>query len=280
MVVSIFANTQIQKTSYEKKQEKLVYSGRFAEKFGKQLNALRTPSKAMSTLLSWTEFMPLPYRWLSLFADQRYAVKAVTSTFALPMFFVKQIKLYESCQHLKNRLFMSNPLNMGKVIGDVKKIFFSFLAAILGGIKLTQLLDKTRIVNLNKISQLLPNILAKSNCLLSLALHSMKMIDISWALQSQLKKENLPVKEYSCSPSRKMTKTMMKLGANSAKVLSNSISVAALFLGWTINPLVSAAISTLSVVASITCKIACRNHFFGKRESKAFKAKAFAALPA
>lgn len=278
MVFSIPANTQIQAIPPKQKEgDNLLF--RLVEKFGEQLDLIRTPNKAIGALFRWVEFMPLSYRWLTFFADRRYAIKAVTSTFDLPMFFVKQVKLYETCIRLKNRLVSIRPLNMGKVIKNTKKIFFSFLAATLSGIKLTQLLDKTRVFALNKISRSLSSVLVKSDCLLSLGLYSMKAVDLSWILRSQLKKESLSNKEQKGKYSSQTTKTMMKLGSSSAKALSSSISAATLFLGCYINPLVTVAASTLSIAISIASKIVCHSNLLWKDKSKSVE-EAFASLPA
>ena len=278
MVFSISATTQIQVIPHRQKEENSLLF-RLVEKFGEQLDLIRAPSKAISTLFRWAEFMPLSYRWLAFFSEQRYAIKNATSTFAFPMFFVKQVKLYETCIRLKNRLLSMRPMNMGKVIKNAKKIFFSFLAATISGIKLTQLLDKTRIFALNKISSSLSSALTKSDCLLSLGLYIMKAIDLTWILRSQLKKESLSAKEQKWNYSSQVTKTMIKLGSNSAKVLSNSISAATLFLGCYINPLVTVAASTLSIAISIASKIVCHNNLFWKDKSKSIE-EAFASLPA
>src|SRR5690349_11108249 len=207
LVFSIPASTQIHAIQPKQKEE-YNYLFRLVEEFGEQLDLIRIPSKVISVVFTWAEFMPLSYRWLTFFAAQRYAIKTVTSTFALPMFFVKQVKLYETCMRLKNRLFSIHPLNMGEAIMNAKKIFFSFLAATISGIKLTQLLDKMRIFALNKISKSLPSVLVKSDCLLSLGLYSMKAVDLSWILRSQLKKESLSTKELKRNYSSQVTKTV------------------------------------------------------------------------
>jgi hypothetical protein len=273
LVSSISANTQILVTPSEKKDEdNLLF--RFSKKFSEQLDLIRIPNKVMSTLLGWAECMPLPSRLLAFIADQREVIKTVASTFALPKFFVKQVKLYETCNQLKNRLSAS-AVNLGKVIDAVKKTFFASLSAASAGIKLSQLLDKTRIIDLSKISRLLPNVLAKTDCLLSLGLNSMKIVDTFWILRAQIKKENRSPKERNWSFSNKTTKAIVKLGSRGVKVFSNSIAAAALFLGLYINPLVSVAVATLSIAD----KIIRHSKFFCKGKSKKSE-ETFAFLPA
>ncbi len=277
MVSSISISTQIAKNpSEEKKKDN--YFFRFVEKYGEQLDFIRLPNKAIGALLGWAEYMPLSSQLLSFIADRRYSIKTVTSTFAIPKFFIKQVKLFEACHHLKNRLSVQRLAGLDKVIEDVKKIFLAFLAATIATIKVPQLLDKTRIIDLNKISRMLPSVLAKSECLLSIGLYSMKVVDTTWVLRSQLKRENLSLADWKWSSSPKVTKTLLRLGSNSLQIISNSIAAAALFLGWYTNPLASLGVSMLSVTISILSKIDCHSHFFWK-DSKRTEA-AIASLPA
>lgn len=276
MVSSITTNTKITQTpSEEKKKDNDFF--RFFEKWGEQLDFIRLPNKVIGTWLGWAEYMLLPSQPLSLITDRRLTIKAVTSTFAIPKFFIKQVKLFETCYDLKNKL-SAKPAGLGKIIEDVKKTFLAFLAAITATIKVPQILDKTRIFDLNKISRALPTILAKSECLLSLGLYGMKVIDTGWTLCSQLKRKNRSLADRKWSSSPKVTKSLQKLGSNSLKVISNSFSAAALFLGSCANPLASLVISILSVIASLLGKIGCRSDIFWKDSKRA--EDAFASLPA
>jgi hypothetical protein len=256
-------NTQITVNPIEKKEKNNLFF-HFTKKFSEQLDLIRMPNKMISTLLSWTEFMPLPSQVLSFIADRRDKIKMVTSTFALPKLFIKQIKLYEACHYLKNRLSARGHVSLDKIVDDVKKKFLAFLSVTIKGIQLPQLLDKARIIDLNKISRMLLGALAKSECLLSLGYYSIKVADKAWILHTQLKSENQALAHWKWNSSPKATRTLIKLSTNSLKVLSNSISVAALFLGLHTNPLISLAVSTLSISVSIIAKITCHRNFFWK----------------
>jgi hypothetical protein len=269
-------NTQVTENLSEEKRRGNFFF-RFVEKYGEQLDIIRFPNKVISTLLGWTEYMPLPSQLLSFLADRRHVIKTVTSTFALPYFFVKQIKLLEMCNHLNNRLCVPRPVRLDKIVDDVKKVFLSFLSAMVATLKVPQALDKTRIIDLSKISRVLPNVLAKGDCLLSLGLYSMKVIDTTWLLGSQLKRENRSLADWNWSSSSKVTKTLLKLSSNSLKVFSNSIVAMALFLGWYTNPLISVAVSSLSLVVSLIGKIGCHRNFFWKDSKR--PEVGYAALP-
>lgn len=278
LVSSISTNTQIVKNPSEDKK-KDNYFFRFIEKCGEQLDIIRFPNKVISTLLGWKEYLPLPSQLLSFLSDRRHTIKTVTSTFALPKFFIKQIKLLETCNHLKNRLCAQVAVGVDKVVENVKKVFLAFLSATIATIKLPQVLDKTRIIDLSKISKMLPNVLAKCEGLLSIGLYSMKVVDTTWLLHSQLKKETRPLADWKWSSSPKVTKTLLKLASNSLKVFSNSVSTAVLFLGWCTNPLVSFGVSLLSLSVSVLGKVGSHSTFFRKDDSKRTEA-AFASLPA
>ncbi len=251
---------------------------RSVKKFGEQLDFIRLPNKVISTLFRWTEYIPLPSQLLSFFADRYHSIKEVTSTFAIPKFFIKQAKLFEACYHLQSRWSAQGFARLDKIVKDIKNFFFSFLSATIATIKLPQILDKTRIIDLNRISRALPSILAKSECLLSLGLSSMKVIDTTWTLRSQLKRENRSLADWKWNSSPTVTKTLLKLGSNSLTVISNSISAAALFLGRHVNPLVSLVVSTISISAALFSKVACHSKLTGKDSRCADKA--YFSLPA
>ena len=244
------------------------------QKFGKKLDIICLVNKAISNLLSWSEYLPLPSYILSFLADQRYQIKTVSSTFALPKFFIKQAKLYENLVLLKNRFSISGPFRLKNVVKEAKRTFFAFLSAVKTGIKVPQLLDKTRIIDLSKISRMLPSYFAKGECVVSTGLYGMKTVDTAMKLHTQLKKEN-----YSDKLSSKVKKTLLKLGSNTAKTVSNSIAGAALFLGWYNNPIIATAVSTFSISISIISKMIGHSKFFrGDKSNDLWKASA--SLPA
>ncbi len=245
-----------------------------ARKFGKKLDFVQLINKAVSNLLSWSEYLPLPSKVLSFLADQRFQIKTVSSTFALPKFFIKQAKLCETFMLLKNRFNVAGPDRLKKIAGGAKKTFFAFLSAVKTGMKLPQLLDKTRIVDLSKISRMLPNYLAKGEYLVSAGLCGMKTVDIARKLRAQLKKEN-----FSEKFSPKVKKTLLKLGANSAKTFSNSLAGAALFLGMYSNPIIATALSTLTIGISVISNMIGHTQFFRGDKSNGFW-EASASLPA
>ena len=97
--------------------------------------------------------MKLPDSWQVFLAVQRHSIKVVSSTFALPQFFIKQLKLYEACEQLKNNFTQEVPAKMEKIVGDVKKVFLSSISSIISTLKIPQLLHKTQVIDLSKVSR-------------------------------------------------------------------------------------------------------------------------------
>src|ERR1700722_6910395 len=244
----------------------------FAEKFKEQLSSVSLPNKVITTLLGWAQVVPLPSETLSFIAAQRNTIKSVSSTLALPKCFLAQSKLAKNSIDLKNKLTSSKSLSSGEIIEAVKKVFFAFLSSVTSFIKLPQVLHKTKIIDLNKISRSLPNALAKGEALLSLGVSSMKTVDSAWVLKEQLSSTNGRM-------TPKVKKTLFKLGSNSLGVLSSSLSAAVLLLEWYVNPLAALVVTTLSVGMPLASKIAPFNKLFWESDSK-IRDKAYASLPA
>ena len=240
---------------------------RIAHEFEKLLKLIRMPNKVISTLFGWAEMIYPSESWQTFLTAQRYTIKAVASTFALPKLIIKQVKLFEAWSHLKNSLTQEMPAKLEKIAGEVKKVFLSFLSCLAAGLKIPQLLDKTQVVDLSKISRLLPSVLRRAECLLSLALSSMKFIDTAWNLQEQLEKENANAPHHS-GHSAKTKSLIFKLGTSSIKIVSDSINAASLFLGWYATPIVNLTVSTISLTASVVSKLVRNSHLFGMKEPK------------
>jgi hypothetical protein len=245
---------------------------KFTEKFSEHLSSALFPNKIVTTLLGWAEVVPLPSKIVPFIAEQRNAIKTSSSTFAVPNFFLTQSKLVETSLDLKKKLTSSTPLSFGEVVENVKKVFFAFLSSIISFFKLPGSLDKTKVIDLSKISKQLPDVLAKGGTLLSLGLDSMKTVDSAWALKKQLSSAN---GHFSSG----VKKSILKLGTGSLSVVSDGLSTASLFLGWYADPIVAATVTTISVGITLAGKIASFNKLFWNGESKARDA-AYASLPA
>ena len=251
---------------------------RAIEQFDKQLDVFRLPTE-VDLVLGWIGSMPLPLSWASLIVEQHRTIKTISSTFSLPKFGVKQIQFYKSYSHLKNRIDSMDPNDFDDIAKDGKKTFFSMLAAMIAGLKLPRLLDKTRVLDLSKISKSLPATLAKGECFFSLISDSVKIADTAWILNSQLRNENASLVERMWNPSPKMKKDLLELCSNSFSALSSSISAASLFLKWSAHPYLSVAVSTLSTMSSLMSQgISCDRWLWGTQSADS--RKVFASLPA
>jgi hypothetical protein len=240
-----------------------------AEDFKKFLDNALLPNKVISNLLSWTEFMKLPDSWQVFLAVQRHSIKVVSTTFALPHFFIKQIKLYEACEQLKKNLTKEIPAKMEKIVSDVKNVFFASISSIISTLKIPHLLHKTEVIDLSKVSRALPNVLSKTVSLFSLAFSGMKLVDTAWTLQGQFRKERAPSLTHQLShPSAKVKALYLKLGTGSLIAVSNSINAASLFLGVHINPIVSLTVATVSLTISVFSKFLRNSRLFGLTEHK------------
>jgi hypothetical protein len=278
LISSTYATSQVPYKAVAEKKEEGNLLFRIAKQFGKHLDIACFSNKVASTVLDWMKLLPLSDGLLSLIANRRHMIKSVTSLFNLPKFFVKQIRRYEVCSELKERL-TSNIQRLHQWVDNVKKIFFTALSTIIAGLKLPRLLDKAGIIDLSKISRMLSTRLARGACLCSLVLCSMKFVDTAWTLRSHLKKEHASPKWDVWHPSRRLTRTILKLGSNSIKLLAHSLSAAVLFLGWYSNPLVFVTVSTATLGFSFATKTSRdRKSICGSHAKKAREAGAL--LPA
>jgi hypothetical protein len=251
---SIYANSQIQHRVAEKGvSDRPLF--RITNKIDRCLDMIRLPNRIVSTLLRCAELLPLKAEKLTFITEQRHLMKTLNSIIGLPSFFIKQIQLYKACANLKRNFTLYPLRSWDKVVVDVKKTFFASLSALIAGLKFPLLLDETRIIDLTNISKTLPKSLAKGGALVSLAMSSMRIADTAWTLRNELKNDEvfLDGKNWSLSP--KGQKTFLKLGSNSVQVLSNSMSVAALFLGLYTNPLILVAVSVVSLSFTLVGKV-------------------------
>ncbi len=239
-----------------------------ADEFAKFLDNALLPNKVINNLLGWAEYMKLPDSWQVFLAVQRHSIKTVTSTFALPQFFIKQLKLYEACEDLKKNFTQDVPAKMGKVLGDVKKVFLASISSIISTLKIPQLLHKTQVIDLSKLSRMLPSVLSKTESLFSLAFSGMKLVDTAWTLQSQLQKENATLSHKFWHPSAKVKALYLKLGTGSLGAVTDSIGAASLFLGVHVNPIASMTISTISLTITVVSKFLRNCRLFGLSETK------------
>lgn len=261
-VVSLFSNGQ--KTSAVHTNEGSPLLLRIAEQYEKFAERACLPNKVISNILSWME--KLPEHWHISFADQLHTIKSVSSTFVLPVFFIKQLNLYLACDHLKNIFTKKAPAKLERIVAGVKKVFLAFLSSLISGLKVPQMLHKTHIIDLRKVSRLAPSILAKTVSLLSLTFSGMKLIDTASSLKGQLEKEKAPLTEQLWHPSSKVKALYLKLGMNSLGAISNSISAASTFLGVYTNPFVTLTVSTISLTASVVSKFVRNNPLFGIKD--------------
>ncbi len=237
------------------------------------------PNKIIANLLGWAEKLKLPDSLLTSIAGTRDTIKSVSSAFEIPRYFTQHVKLYEATSRLKNRLAQEAPAKSEKVIEDVKKVFLAFLSSLSSLLKVPQALNKSKIIDLNKVSRLLPSVLSKTECVLSLTSSAINLIDTTWTLRDQVKKANLPLAEQIRHPSAKIKRTCLKLGTSSISIVSNCISAASLFLGFYTHPFVSMSLSSASLVASVGGKIATNSNLFGLKKSK-YSLEASVSLPA
>jgi hypothetical protein len=237
------------------------------------------PNKVIANLLGWAEKLKLPDSLLTSIGDRRQAIKGVSSAFETPEYFTKHVKLYKACNDLKNRLTQEVPPKTEKVVEDVKKVFIASLSSLSSILKIPQALSESKIIDLNKISRVLPSVLSKTECVVSLASSTISLIDTTLTLRDEVKKVNLPLAQQIRHPSIKIKRTCLTLVTNSLSIVSKCISAASLFLGFYTSPYVTMSLSTASLVASLGGKIAKNSNLFGLKKSK-YSLEASVSLPA
>ncbi len=155
------------------------------ERISKFLGQIRLPFKGISSLFAWAEIAPFKKGFSEWILLQRIQVKTFSSTFNLPKFFIKQIKLFHSCKNLKEQCLndLKDPV---KIALSAKKVFLKTISAVLASLKMPLLLDKLSLINLSKYSRTLAGRLDNSETLLTLALTGMKLVDSVWSLSKKL----------------------------------------------------------------------------------------------
>ena len=221
-------------------------------RFCNDLDFICLPGKGVSTLLGWSELLPMKGGFLDRIAEQRVIVKTVNSTFALPKFFTKQIEFFRSCSHLKND-FLSG-CDQSKIFLDVKKVFYASIGLLIATLKMPLLLDKTNVIDLSQISRKLPDALKKSSTLLTLCLACMNLVESCWAFESFLKHRGSSAFSDNAHSS-KAAKVGIKLFSCTVKTALAFLGTAALFFGWHLSPLILAGSATLSFGTSLTSKL-------------------------
>lgn len=222
--------------------------------FNKCMGVLRLPNKVICTLIGWGELLPLNESALERLSERRATIKTMSAPFALPKFFTKQIKLYQSCQNFIKNL---NAERDSKQIDDAKKIFYAFLGVVISAMKMPLLLHKTRVIDLKRISGYLPGELKRGAAVLKLALACMHLCESSWAFARHLNKSKFSGHALSKEilSSKKGKKLGVKFISSALKSGLACAGAASLFFGWYVPPLILMTASTLSFTISLTSKM-------------------------
>lgn len=224
-------------------------------RFNTQLGFFRLPNKVISTLMGWGELLPLNESVLNHLSERRTTIKTMSATFAVPKFFTKQIKLYQSCQNFIKNLNAERDLE--QKINDAKKIFYAFLGVVISAMKMPLLLHKTRIIDLKRISDHLPGELKRGSAVLALAVACMHMGENSRAFARHLNKSQ--ISGYSDFKEILASKKGKKLGVKFISSVFKSglacMGAASLFFGWYVPPLLLMTASTISFTISLTSKM-------------------------
>ena len=225
------------------------------ERFGHDVSLLFLPGKIVYTLISWGSLMPLPSDALAAMATRQKALKAVNSTFELPKFLAKQIKLYEAYADYQDARACCREFGYDLAI-KTKNVFCAFLEVTLSALKIPLLFNKTHLIDLSKISTRLPTSLSYGTTVLSLGVSGIKFSDSAWEL-GVLVKEGQPkdIKNFS----QKKIRSIAKVASNSIKLASSGLSAGVLFMGWCISPLFLVSVSTISFAVSLVNKIYHQN---------------------
>jgi hypothetical protein len=215
----------------------------FLRRLDSEYNLIRMPSKGVSALFGWIELSSMKYENLANLAEQRILVKTGNSTFALPKFFLKQLKFYCACTDTQDKT----------IFQKIKRVFMSGLSLALSWIKLPMLFDKTNLIDLTQIARSLPDTLAKGATLLTLVQSGVKMAEGSWAIGSYLAQSH-------CAPkSSKAIKLYIKLGSSAIKLGGATIGAAALFFNIYFAPLALISLATVSFAVSLISKCICHS---------------------
>lgn len=209
------------------------------ERFNKRLDLTRLPSKGVSTLFGWGEIVPISHTFFKGLSEQRATIKTVNSTFVVPKFFTKQVKLTQAVISLKNDLKAGCDLN--QLLLDVKKIFFFTIALLIYTLKMPLLFHKTQVVDLTEISNTLPDVLEKGQTIFMFGNAAAHFVDTAWILR--------------CGKAQSGAKIGVKLLSSTIKVSVSCMGVAALFFGFCLSPFILLTASTISFTSSLVSKM-------------------------
>lgn len=213
----------------------------------KWLSLIRLPYKGVSSLFAWGEVLPISKDLSGQILTHRAEVKLYSSTFNLPKFFFKQIRLFHACKNLKSQYEKgSDPVEM---VHATKKVFLRSMSSIIAGLKVPLLLNKLQLIDLSRLSRTLASRLDKSETLLTLCLTGMKLVNSVWALEKKLKIEQMFGERHTLSPRTK--NQIFKVGSYSLHFLSTSLLSAALFLGLPVSVMFTVVLSNLSFALAI-----------------------------
>lgn len=212
------------------RQEKACDSG--VERFSRRLSFVQLPIKATALLMKCVGDLPLKSEYLKKLAKQCKVVKAINSTFVLPAFCLKQVRLFNAIGDLKQKY--SSHCQPSQLFWDVKKVFCLAMGTLSAGLKVSLMLDQTGVINLKQISHKFPSLLRKRIVILSCVETSIQFVENSYRLGQFLKSEhhsnqNLSLKEL--LHSRKGSKLVSKLAKNTVKISFVFLEVASKFYG-------------------------------------------------
>lgn len=224
--------------------------------FKNGLGLFKLPYKGTAILLSWGALMPLKLSFFGNLSKQRSAIKMATSTFAIPQFFLKQIKCYRACQKAKKNFTKRPELKHG--LYDTKKIVTLFTKVMIAALKIPFVFVKTRIINIDRIPEYLPEMFEKTGTVLSLGVACVSSAESAWALGSLVHKQqrnlgSFDLRQFILEP--KVAKVGTKFLSKTLKVSLTFASFASLFLGWSLSPALLLAASTAAFAAKLLTKL-------------------------
>lgn len=221
--------------------------------WGSRLALFRLPFKGASILFGWAQIIPFPKEIKSHIGNQHIVIKAISSTFNLPIFFINQAGLYRSVKNLANSINCKDPSRPWHVISEVKTVFFSALGSALSAIKLPQMFYKAGPKSLGKISRQLAIKLTKAEVLLALSLSAGKFLESAWSLMKQIERDRVSRSTNRISVRTK--KSMIHLGVKSFNLISISTAVSSVFFGIYVPPLLQLSLSSSAFAISIITKM-------------------------
>ena len=217
-----------------------------------QLNAkiksFLCPGWFASIAFRWGAVMPLAPRDLTTISQSQDVIGDVRSTFELPELLLDQVRLVGECSEL------SDGTSKLSLFQKIRKVFVLAINSIAIEMKLILFCIKTRLIKVSKSSSELATSLKSGVALLMLGVSLDRFCDAVWQLGSLVRRGRFTDGQ---KLSREEIGIIVRAASAFFSLVVSVLSVGALFLGWSVPPILLLSLATISfalVMTSLTLR--------------------------